>query len=141
MGFTFKENCSDIRNTKVYDLHKFLISKKSRVDIFDPWVDKVEVYNNYKIKLIKKIRKHNYDTIVFTVPHKQFTKLTKRTINSYLKKSNLVIDLKNIFPKIIIILNCNFSMKNKFFKFSVKISKKSKKIFINKKSYKSIFTT
>ncbi len=104
MGFTFKENCSDIRNTKVYDLYKFLISKKSRVDIFDPWVDKVEAYNNYKIKLIKKIRKHNYDTIVFTVPHKQFTKLTKRTINSYLKKSNLVIDLKNIFPK-----NYNYS--------------------------------
>ncbi len=99
MGFTFKENCSDIRNTKVYDLYKFLYDKGCKVHINDPWADSTETYNSYKVNLLSKIKKNYYDAIIFTVPHRQFLKINKKTILSYVKTNHLIVDLKNIFPK------------------------------------------
>ena len=72
MGFAFKENVSDIRNTKVFDLYKQLKSKKYFVDIYDPIVDSKEVKNFYNLNLVDKPNYKKYDSIIFTLSHKNF---------------------------------------------------------------------
>ena len=91
LGFAFKENCNDVRNTKVYDIYKYLKLRKLNVDIFDPLVDSKDVYNYYKIKVLKKLPKNKYNLILIAVGHKIFIKIK----NSYFNKS-LLFDLKSI---------------------------------------------
>ena len=55
LGLTFKENCNDFRNTKVIDIYKVLTKEKCIVNIYDPYVNKVEVYEKYKIKIIENL--------------------------------------------------------------------------------------
>jgi UDP-N-acetyl-D-galactosamine dehydrogenase len=93
MGFTFKENCSDIRNSKVEDIYKFFKKKNLDVEIYDPWVNqKLEYYKFVKLPCKKK-----YDAIVITVKHDVFKKLGIKKIKSYGKDSSLIFDLKKIF--------------------------------------------
>ena len=89
LGFAFKENCNDVRNTKVYDIYKYLKLRKLNVDIYDPLVDRKDVYNYYKIKVLKKLPKNKYNLILIAVGHKIFVKIK----NSYFNKS-LLFDLK-----------------------------------------------
>ena len=91
LGFAFKENCNDVRNTKVYDIYKYLKLRKLNVDIYDPLVDRKDVYNYYKIKVLKKLPKNKYNLILIAVGHKIFVKIK----NSYFNKS-LLFDLKSI---------------------------------------------
>ena len=91
LGFAFKEDCKDVRNTKVYDLIKHLKKKNLRVDTFDPMVESVEVEEYYKIKLLKSLPRNNYDLIIIAVGHKIFKKIDKK----YFSKS-LLFDLKSI---------------------------------------------
>lgn len=93
MGFTFKENCSDIRNSKVEDIYNFFIKKKFDVEIYDPWVNKKLEY----FKFIKEPYKKKYDAIVITVKHDVFKKLGLKKIKSYGKNSSLIFDLKKTF--------------------------------------------
>ena len=72
LGFTFKENCKDHRNTKIFDLYKALLSKKFAIDIFDPIVDRDEVFQNYNIKILKSLRKKKYDGVFIAVKHDFF---------------------------------------------------------------------
>ena len=74
MGCTFKENCPDSRNSKVFDLVKHLKAKNKilQFHIFDPNANKDEVYSEYKIKLINKPKKKYYDLIILAVSHKVF---------------------------------------------------------------------
>lgn len=95
MGFAFKENVSDIRNTKVFDLYKQLKSKKYFVDIYDPIVDSKEVKNFYNLNLVDKPNYKKYDSIIFTLSHKKFLKLN---LNKIKKLNNIVIfQIKKIF--------------------------------------------
>ena len=76
MGITFKENCSDIRNTKVLDIFKFLKKRNIKVDIFDPEADPIEVKKTYDIDLIKEEKKlKNYDAVIISVAHSKFKKM------------------------------------------------------------------
>ena len=70
LGFTFKENCEDIRNSKVNDVCKFLQKKVKKVDIYDPIADKAQVKNYYNLKLINKPKNNYYDGIMILVKHK-----------------------------------------------------------------------
>ncbi len=97
LGASFKENCSDIRNSKVFDIYNILSKNKARVSIFDPIADKLEVYNQYGIKLIESPKKNFYNGIIIAVSHKYFTKLGIRKIKSYMKKKSVLFDLKNSF--------------------------------------------
>lgn len=99
MGFSFKENCPDFRNTKVVDLYKDLKKKVFLVDIFDPKVSSKEVYEVFKIKLLNEIPKKNYDALIFAVPHREFSKYDVKELRKYTKKNSIIFDVKGAFPR------------------------------------------
>ena len=94
MGLTFKENCPDIRNTRVIDLIESLESQKCKVDVYDPWVDKDEAVNKYGIKLIDSPKKGKYDLILLAVAHNEFKKLSISEIRALGKKDHVLYDIK-----------------------------------------------
>jgi len=96
LGFTFKENCEDVRNTKVYDLYDELMNEEFssdhyNVDIYDPIADK-EAMKSYNVKLIDKIKK-KYDCIVLAVAHDDFLTMDLR---SMLKPNGFIYDVKGV---------------------------------------------
>ena len=94
MGFAFKENCTDHRNTRVVDLFKQFKSFNCNVDIYDPWIDKDQAYKEYNIKLISEPTKNNYDAIVLAVAHDEFKKLSESQIRDYGKDKHVLYDIK-----------------------------------------------
>ncbi len=99
MGFTFKEDCPDTRNTKIFDLYNFIESSGLKCDIYDPVADCEEVYKNYKIRLIENISKNKYEAILIAVPHKEFIKMRIKDIKMLLKPNGVIYDLKSIFDR------------------------------------------
>tara|TARA_B100001093_G_C26851879_1_gene1025492 strand:+ start:942 stop:2228 length:1287 start_codon:yes stop_codon:yes gene_type:complete len=97
MGLTFKENCPDIRNTKVIDLIKGFRKLNMYVDVYDPLADKEEVLKEYGLRLVEKPIKNKYDTVVIAVKHKQFYSMSLRSLLQFCKKKNVIYDLKNTF--------------------------------------------
>ena len=97
MGFTFKENVSDIRNTKVANVVKELESYKVFVDVLDPYASKKEVADEYGIKLIDKCGK-DYDAIIVAVNHKEYVKLDEEFFKEHSSKDGgILFDIKGIF--------------------------------------------
>ena len=94
MGLAFKENCPDIRNTKVVDLIDKFKSFKCCIDIYDPWVDKDEVLNQYNMKLIEYPEKDKYDAIVLAVAHDQFQDFSYKEIMAFGKDKHVIYDIK-----------------------------------------------
>ena len=93
LGITFKENCPDVRNTKVVDVIAALKEYGTNVTIYDPWANKVEVKNEYGLDSLREIPKDTFDTIVLTVAHNEF----KNIDLSIFKKENVVIyDVKDV---------------------------------------------
>lgn len=82
LGYTFKENCPDVRNTKVYDLVKDLESYSMKVDVFDPWVNDKEAEKIESIHFVSNIAKQFYDGIFIAVNHTQFSNLELEKISS-----------------------------------------------------------
>ena len=109
LGFTFKENCDDIRNTKVYDVYNYLSKKVNKVDIYDPIADKSQVKNYYKLDLIGYPKKKFYDGILILVKHKIFMKQKLNKLQDLGKTKCLLYDFKNIYKKNnhILLLNGN----------------------------------
>ena len=97
LGFSFKEDCPDHRNTKVIDLINSLENYGADVDCYDPVVDKTEVQNTYNLKIIDEINKNYYDGILVAVAHSYFIKIGVEEIKSYAKKNHVLFDLKSIF--------------------------------------------
>lgn len=98
LGVTFKENCSDIRNSRVFDLHKSLLKSKIKVDLFDPYAINADVLKNYKVRLLKII-KIKYDVIILAVAHDTFLKMD---INSFKKSTGIIYDVKSVIKKEIV---------------------------------------
>jgi len=98
MGLTFKEDCPDIRNTKVVDIVKEL-SRDHNVEVFDPVANSKEAEKHLSIKTIKKVKKNFYDCVIIAVAHKEFRKLKFKELFSYGNKECIFIDIKSIFPK------------------------------------------
>ena len=94
MGLSFKENCPDIRNTKVVDLIDEFKSFKCRIDVYDPWVDKDEALNEYNMKLIEYPEKDKYDAIVLAVAHDQFQDFSYKEIMDFGKDKHVIYDIK-----------------------------------------------
>jgi UDP-N-acetyl-D-galactosamine dehydrogenase len=93
LGFTFKENCTDIRNTRVIDIYNEMKSFGIEVDIYDPWASKIQVFNEYGIHLLDTIVKQ-YSTIVMAVAHKEFKELIlPKTENA------IIYDIKGILSE------------------------------------------
>ncbi len=72
LGLTFKENCPDLRNSKVADVVRELKNYGAKVDVFDPWIDRDEAEHEYGIRPIKRVRDGVYDAAVLAVGHKEF---------------------------------------------------------------------
>ena len=94
MGLSFKENCPDIRNTKVVDLVDEFKSFKCSIDVYDPWVDKDEALKEYNIKLIEYPEKDKYDAIVLAVAHDQFQNFSLNEIVAFGKDIHVIYDIK-----------------------------------------------
>ena len=94
MGLSFKENCSDHRNTRVIDLIKLFKSFNCNVDVYDPWVNKYQAVQEYNIKLIDKPIKDQYDAIVLAVAHDEFKSLSEKQIRAFGKDNHVLYDVK-----------------------------------------------
>jgi UDP-N-acetyl-D-glucosamine/UDP-N-acetyl-D-galactosamine dehydrogenase len=103
MGLSFKENCPDLRNTRVVDVLRELSDYNVIVDVYDPWVDVDEAAHEYGIIPIEKPKEGAYDAVVVAVAHNQFVQMGGKGIKSFAREDSLIYDLKSIFPK-----NSNF---------------------------------
>jgi UDP-N-acetyl-D-galactosamine dehydrogenase len=98
LGLSFKENCPDVRNTRVIDIIKELMHFSLKVDIYDPWVDPDEVLSDYEVpvKSIEQLEK--YEAVVIAVAHEHFQTLGIDWIREKLNDGGLIFDLKGMFP-------------------------------------------
>ena len=98
MGITFKENCPDIRNSKVIDVIEELRKYNLNIDVYDPWASATEVYNDFGVHLLTEESqlKANYEAVVLAVGHKKFTDFN---IQEHLATPSVVFDVKSFLPK------------------------------------------
>ena len=99
MGFTFKENCPDIRNTRVVDLVIELKNVNCNVDVYDPWIDKEETKKEYGIIPIDKPVKGKYDVLILAVAHDEFKKMGTSELRNLTKANCVIYDIKYILAK------------------------------------------
>jgi UDP-N-acetyl-D-galactosamine dehydrogenase len=98
LGLAFKENCPDVRNTKVVDIVAELGGYGSTVDVHDPWVDIVEAKTEYGIDLVAEPGRGTYDLVLIAVGHDQFKALGADGIRAFGKETSLVYDIKYVLP-------------------------------------------
>jgi len=96
LGFTFKENITDTRNTKIINLIKGIRKYNTNIDVYDPLANKHNVEKEFGTKLIDKPIKNKYDVIVLAVAHDQFKKLSIKQIRALGRKKHFIYDLKNM---------------------------------------------
>jgi UDP-N-acetyl-D-glucosamine/UDP-N-acetyl-D-galactosamine dehydrogenase len=98
LGMTFKENCPDIRNSKVIDVVRELKSHGARVDIYDPWANPAECRHEYGLRPVRELKPGRYDVAIVAVAHRQFRELGARGVRRLCKKNHVVYDIKHVFP-------------------------------------------
>ncbi|MCQ8129618.1 Vi polysaccharide biosynthesis UDP-N-acetylglucosamine C-6 dehydrogenase TviB [Methylomonas rivi] len=98
MGLTFKENCPDIRNTRVVDIVAELKTYGVAVDVYDPWVDGDETFEEYGIRPIAQPGRGKYDAMVLAVAHEEFKEMPIGDIRALGKAQSIIYDLKYLFP-------------------------------------------
>ena len=99
LGFTFKENCPDVRNTRVIDIIEKFDSYNANVDVYDPWVDAEEAKHEYGVTPITELKNDTYDAIIVAVSHKEFVSMGVDAIRALGKKQHILFDVKHVFPK------------------------------------------
>lgn len=99
MGLSFKENCPDLRNTRVIDIIQELRTFNASVDVFDPWVDKQEAQHEYGLTPVEWPQAGEYDAIILAVSHREFREMGVETIRAFGKADHVLYDLKYVFPK------------------------------------------
>lgn len=99
LGITFKENCPDIRNTKVVDIYHTLKEYTSNIDVYDPWANADKVKTEYQIMIQNHMTNKKYDAIILAVAHKQFQDFN---FDSFKKDKAVIYDVKGILPRNII---------------------------------------
>jgi UDP-N-acetyl-D-galactosamine dehydrogenase len=98
MGFTFKENCPDLRNTRVIDVVKELSEFGCKVDVTDCWADNEEAEHEYGIKLNQNPEKAQYDALLLAVPHREYVARSSHDLREYMKDNGVLFDLKGVLP-------------------------------------------
>jgi UDP-N-acetyl-D-galactosamine dehydrogenase len=98
MGLTFKENCPDIRNTRVVDIVHEFREYGANVDIFDPWVDPAEARVEHNLEMSLDPASGKYDAIVLAVSHSQFKEMGISAIRRLGRREAIIYDIKSIFP-------------------------------------------
>jgi len=99
LGLAFKENCPDLRNTRVVDIIEELDGYHATVDVYDPWVDAQEAKEEYGIDLLENPAVGNYDAVILAVGHKQFKDLGGEGIRAFGKQNSVLFDVKYTLPK------------------------------------------
>lgn len=99
MGLSFKENCPDIRNTKIIDMVKALKEYDLDLDIYDPWVDADEATAEYGLTPIAELKQGQYDAIVIAVAHQQFKAMTEQAFHTLGKEKHVLYDLKYVLEQ------------------------------------------
>ncbi len=99
LGLSFKENCPDIRNTKIIDIVKELQEYHIDVDIYDPWVNADEAEHEYGIRTTDALQNGIYDAVILAVAHEQFVALGAEKIRALGKESHVLYDLKYVLPQ------------------------------------------
>jgi len=98
MGLAFKENCPDVRNTKVVDIVDELKSYGADIDVHDPWVDPDDTMHEYGIMLTAEPNKGEYDVVILAVAHQSFRELGDAGIRAYGKPESVFFDIKYMLP-------------------------------------------
>ncbi len=97
LGLTFKENCPDLRNTRVVDVIAHLRERRVDVDVHDPWVSPDEARHEYGLELTPEPKPEEYDAAIIAVAHDQFREMGPHRIRDYLKPNGVLADLKWVF--------------------------------------------
>ena len=98
MGLTFKENCPDIRNTRVVDVIEEIGNYGADVDVWDPWVDADEVRREYGLEVISRPEDGCYDAIVLAVAHREFKEMGSASVRALGKANHVLYEVKYVFP-------------------------------------------
>ena len=98
MGLTFKENCPDLRNSKVVDVVRELQRYGARVDCHDPWIDARAARHEYGIRPVRTLERNRYDAIVMAVAHRQFRDMGAEAIRRLGRRNHVLYDIKYVFP-------------------------------------------
>lgn len=101
LGFTFKENCPDTRNTRVVDIVRELQEYSIEPMVVDPWADKPDVYKEYGIHLADEADVKNMDVVIIAVSHSKYREITMDSVNGMFTNSNkrVLVDVKGILNK------------------------------------------
>jgi UDP-N-acetyl-D-galactosamine dehydrogenase len=99
MGLTFKENCPDLRNTKIVDVVSELGEYNMNVDILEPWCTTEDAQREYGLSVIKNAQQNTYDAIILAVSHDEFKAMGPEVIKAFGKAENVIYDLKYVLPK------------------------------------------
>jgi UDP-N-acetyl-D-galactosamine dehydrogenase len=99
LGLAFKENCPDLRNTRVVDIVHALRGYNAEVDVHDPWVNGDEAEHEYALRPIDAPNNGDYDAVIIAVGHRQFTTLGATGIRAFGKPSSVVYDVKYVLPR------------------------------------------
>jgi UDP-N-acetyl-D-galactosamine dehydrogenase len=98
LGITFKENCPDIRNSKVIDVIHELQKYGARIDVHDPWADAEDCRHEYGLKLTHSLQKGTYDAAVIAVAHREFKQLGSDAVRKLCRRNHVIYDIKRVFP-------------------------------------------
>ena len=99
LGLAFKENCPDVRNTKVVDIVSELASYGAKIDVYDPWVDAAEAKHEYGLDLVNEPQPGAYDVVVIAVAHNEFKALGAKGIRAFGKSNSILYDVKYVLPR------------------------------------------
>ncbi|MEZ2902670.1 Vi polysaccharide biosynthesis UDP-N-acetylglucosamine C-6 dehydrogenase TviB [Acinetobacter terrestris] len=99
LGLSFKENCPDIRNTRIIDIVNELKEYHANVDVYDPWVDSDEAEHEYGISPIQALENNSYDAVILAVAHEQFKEMGAAKIRALGKKEHVLYDLKYVLSQ------------------------------------------
>jgi UDP-N-acetyl-D-galactosamine dehydrogenase len=97
MGLTFKENCPDLRNTRVVDILKELCEYNIQADVYDPWVSVEEAQQEYNITPVSSVAAGEYDAVILAVAHQEFREMGIEVIRALGKPQHVLYDLKYVF--------------------------------------------
>ena len=96
MGITFKENCPDIRNTKVVDIYTTLKEYTNNITVYDPWANAGHVRHEYGLEVVNKLPEMKYDAVILAVAHKEFLDMD---VKNLIQENGVVYDVKGILPR------------------------------------------
>ena len=97
MGLTFKENCPDLRNTRIIDIITELVDNNCDVDVYDPWANIEDAKNCFNITLTQSLKPDTYDCVILATKHHQFEDMGAPFVRSLCRPAHIIYDLKYTF--------------------------------------------